>query len=126
MQITADISHWVCVTESFLENFEDEVIEAVKRAEHIHARVGFTEGPQVPDPRLPYWQNEVQFFLGLWEKILKHHQSIGAAAFTITPEFGPPPYMWTNTHDNSPVANQWDINLYMKDLLKEKFAYLND
>ena len=124
MRITADFSHWVCVTETYFENFENEVDEAIKRSEHIHARVGFIEGPQISDPRLPFWQKEVQFFLGLWEKILTHHQSIGTDVFTITPEFGPPPYMWTNTEDNSPIANQWDINLFMKNLLKEKFSYL--
>ena len=35
---------WVCVTESYLEDFEKELDEAIKRAEHIHARVGFLEG----------------------------------------------------------------------------------
>jgi len=124
MQITADFSHWVCVTESYLENFENELNEAIKRTVHIHARVGFIEGPQRSDPRLLFWQNEVQFFLGLWEKILTYQKSKGTNIFTITPEFGPPPYMWTNTGDNAPIANQWEINLYMKNLLEEKFAYL--
>lgn len=121
MKITADFSHWVCVTESYLENFEKELNEAIKRTEHIHARIGFNEGPQIPDPRSSFWQKEVDFFLRLWGKIIAHHQSIGTAFFTITPEFGPPPYMWTNIGDNSPVANQWDINLYLMNLLRDKF-----
>ncbi len=62
MKINADFSHWVCVTESYLENFQDELNEAIYRAEHIHARVGFTQGPQIPDPGLPAWQEPVQFF----------------------------------------------------------------
>ncbi len=41
---------------------------------------------------------------------------------TMTTEFGPPPYMWTNVHDNSPIESQWDINVFMKDLLKEKIC----
>ena len=93
MKITADFSHWVCVTESFLENYHAEISEAIKRTGHIHARIGFIEVPQIPDPRLPVWQKETDFFLSLWEKIFIHHQSIGTEIFTITPEFGHPPYM---------------------------------
>lgn len=123
MKITADFSHWVCVTESYLENFENELTEAILRTEHIHSRVGFTEGPQISDPRLQHWQEQVEFFLKLWERILIYQQSIGTETFTITPEFGPPPYMWTNMDDNSPVANQWDVNLFMKNLLQERFSH---
>lgn len=122
MKITADFSHWVCVTESYLENFEKELIEAIKRSEHIHARVGFTQGPQIPDPRNSFWKQDVEFFFKLWERIIVHQQSTGKEVFTITPEFGPPPYMWTNWNDNSPIASQWEINLFMKDLLKKKFT----
>jgi sugar phosphate isomerase/epimerase len=123
MKITADFSHWVCVTESNLENFEKELLEAVKRSEHIHARVGFTEGPQIPDPRNSFWQQNVDFFFMLWERILVHHQSIGTEVFTITPEFGPPPYMWIDMNDNSPIVSQWEVNLFMKSLLKKKFSH---
>lgn len=122
MEITADFSHWVCVTESYLENFEPELAEAIVRTIYIHARVGFTEGPQIPDPRNQFWQEQVQFFLKIWKRIIDHQKSIGAQAFTITPEFGPPPYMWTNLQDNTPIANQWDINVYMKDLLLESYG----
>ncbi len=122
MKITADFSHWVCVTESYLENFEKEVQEAILRTEHIHARVGFPEGPQIPDPRSPYWKNEVDFFLSLWGRIIEEQRTGDRELFTITPEFGPQPYMWTSLKDNSSVANQWDINCFMKDLLLERFS----
>jgi sugar phosphate isomerase/epimerase len=122
MKITADFSHWVCVTESYLEDFEKELDEAIKRTEHIHARVGFTQGPQISDPRNSYWKEEVQFFLKIWERVLAYQQSIETKVFSITPEFGPPPYMWVNTDDSTPVSSQWDINIFMKNLLKEKFS----
>jgi sugar phosphate isomerase/epimerase len=122
MRITADFSHWVCVTESYLENFGNELEEAVRRTEHIHARVGFTEGPQIPDPRSPFWKEQVNFFLNLWERIIDHQISIGTDTFTITPEFGPQPYMWSSLKDNSPVADQWEVNRYMKNLLQSKFS----
>jgi hypothetical protein len=122
MKITADFSHWVCVTESYLEDFEKELDEAIKRSEHIHARVGFTGGPQISDPRNSYWEREVDFFLKIWTRIHERQKSIGTEVFTITPEFGPPPYMWVKLNDNEPVSSQWDINVFMKDLLNEKFS----
>lgn len=42
MKITADFSHWTCVTESFLENSSEVLEEAIKRTRHTHARVGYT------------------------------------------------------------------------------------
>lgn len=122
MKITGDFSHWVCVTESYLENFQKELSKAILRAEHIHARVGFLEGPQIPDPRIPFWQKQVQFFLKILEEVFNYQKSIGAKVYTVIPEFGPPPYMWTHVIDNEPVASQWDINVFMKDMLVQKFC----
>jgi len=122
MKITADLSHWVCVTESYLEYFGDTVAEAIRRTEHLHARVGFPEGPQVPDPRSPFWKVPLDFFLALWGKMIAHQRLSGRKLFTITTEFGPPPYMWTSVSDHQPLASQWDINVFMKDLLKKTFV----
>jgi sugar phosphate isomerase/epimerase len=118
MKITADLSHWTCVTESFLENSWEIVEEAIKRTSHIHARVGFTQGPQIPDPRLDAWQEPVDFFLNIWQQMIDYQKSKNVDFITITPEFGPPPYMWTI--NNAPIVSQWDINVFMKDLLKQK------
>jgi sugar phosphate isomerase/epimerase len=120
MKITADFSHWTCVTESLLENSEEIVEEAIRRTKHVHARVGYTQGPQVPDPRLAEWQEPVNFFLSLWERIIENQKLAGVEYFTMTTEFGPPPYMWTKTEDNTPIKCQWEINLFMKDLLINK------
>ncbi len=122
MKITADFSHWTCVTESWLEHSFEIVEEAIKRTKHVHARVGYTQGPQIPDPRLEDWKEPVIFFLGIWEQIIQHQKSMGADYFTMTPEFGPPPYMWTNPAYNSPLVDQWEVNCFIKDLLKKKFT----
>ncbi len=124
MKITADFSHWTCVTESFLENSPEILQEAIIRTKHIHARVGYTQGPQIPDPRLPDWQNPVEFFIEIWKRIIRYQKSKRALFFTITPEFGPPPYMWTRTDNGSPVRNQWEINLFMKDLLRKELEHI--
>ena len=52
-RIDGGFSDWGNVTESYLENFEKELVEAVAGTEYIHAQVGFTEG-QVPDSRNPF------------------------------------------------------------------------
>ncbi len=121
LKITADFSHWTCVTESWLENSTAIMDEAIIRTKHIHARVGFTQGPQIPDPRLASWQEPVKFFLNIWEQIIAYQKLQKANFFTITTEFGPPPYMWTNVKNNLPIVNQWEINCFMKDLIRKTF-----
>lgn len=111
LRITFDISHWVNVAESFLDDQRDAVELAINRASHIHARVGFPEGPQVPDPRLEEWQMAVDKHLDWWSRIAERYQQNDI--LTITTEFGPFPYL---THD----VNQWDINVYMMQLIKRK------
>lgn len=120
--ITADFSHWVCTTESMLENFSETLHEAIIRARHIHARVGFEEGPQVPDPRAPEWQYAVDHFLSWWDKIITHNIDAGTAVFPITTEFGPQPYMPSIPFTNQPVADQFSVNCYMKDLIRKRYC----
>lgn len=119
--ITADFSHWVCVTESLLENFAETLAEAISRSRHIHTRVGFEEGPQVPHPAAPEWQYALEKFLGWWDEIIGVNRSLGIRLMPLTTEFGPQPYMPSVPFSNKPVANQFEINCYMKDLLRERY-----
>jgi sugar phosphate isomerase/epimerase len=120
--ITADFSHWVCVTESMLQHFSATVEEAISRSVHIHARVGFEEGPQVPDPRAPEWQYAVNQFLTWWDQIITANATKDCKLMPLTTEFGPQPYMPSIPYTNKPVADQFEINHYMKELLKERYA----
>lgn len=122
LKITADLSHWVCVTESFLNGFKKELNEAIKRTVHVHARIGYEEGPQVPDPRAPEWKYAVDHFLTWWDKIVEIRAEQGDRVLTITTEFGPPPYLQTVPYTNKPVADQFEINCYMKELLAERYS----
>ncbi|MBS7233790.1 hypothetical protein KHA90_22490 [Flavobacterium psychroterrae] len=121
-KITADFSHWCVVSESLLEQQEDAVNLAISRAIHIHARVGHTEGPQVNDPKAPEWQIAVSAHLKWWDQIVKERVDDAAEFLTITPEFGPVPYMQTIPFSTMPVSNQWEINVYMMNLLKSRYA----
>ncbi|RFM26836.1 sugar phosphate isomerase/epimerase family protein [Deminuibacter soli] len=119
--ITADFSHWCNVSESLLEQQAAAVALAVSRSVHIHARVGHAESAQVSDPRAPEWQTELAAHLHWWDQIVAGRLKQGASLLTITPEFGPAPYMPALPFTKMPVANQWDINVYMMNLLKERY-----
>ncbi len=122
LRLTADFSHWCCVSESFLQDQKASVDAAIERADHIHARIGHDQGPQVNDPRAPEWREAVDLYLGWWDQIIAAHDEKGSSAFTITTEFGPPPYTPVIPHTQEPVSDQWELNLHMLDVLKKRMA----
>lgn len=122
LRLVADFSHWCNVSESLLEEQEQNVLNAIERTDHIHARVGFIQGPQVNDPRAPEWQQALQAHLNWWDKIVQTKKQAGHEILTITPEFGPPPYMPVTPYHQEPLASQWDINFWMKNFLKSRYS----
>lgn len=125
MLITADFSHWCNVSESLLEQQDENVKLAISRAIHIHARVGHSQSAQVTDPRAPEWAIALQAHLNWWDQIVSFRNTAGARLLTITPEFGPAPYMPSLPYTTMPVANQWEINVYMMNLLRSRYATYN-
>jgi sugar phosphate isomerase/epimerase len=119
LRLTADFSHWMVVHESTLEDQEETLELAMARSDHIHARVGYEEGPQVTDPRAPEWERHVRRHLELWRRIVEQRRRQGSERLTITPEFGPPGYMHTIPFTNEPVRDAWEINVYMKEFLAD-------
>ena len=117
LRLTADFSHWMVVHESDLDDQSTNVALAIARADYIHARVGYAEGPQITDPRAPEWQGTVARHLQLWQQIIDQHKSNDKESLYITPEFGPPAYMHTLPFTNQPVGDAWEQNVYMKVLL---------
>ncbi|TDG36170.1 sugar phosphate isomerase/epimerase [Pedobacter changchengzhani] len=122
VKLTLDFSHWVCVSESYLEDQQEAIDLAIKRAVHIHARVGHIEGPQVTDPRTLENKEALNFHLLWWDKWMEHLKSSGIKECSITPEFGSYPYMAHQIGTTTPIASQWEINCWMKDLLKERYC----
>jgi sugar phosphate isomerase/epimerase len=121
LQLTLDLSHWVCVSESFLEDQQEAVDLAILHSMHLHARVGHTQGPQVTDPRAPENQEALQHHLKWWDQWICCLHEKGIKQCTITPEFGPYPYMSYHPYTNTPIASQWEINCWMKNLLKKRY-----
>lgn len=118
LKYTLDISHWMVVHERLLTESDPLLQEIFPAVDHIHARVGFAEGPQVPNPAAPEWKNEVKAHLDIWEKIIR---SQTGKVFTVTTEFGPPPYMATVPFTNQPLADQWEANVWIRNALKSRF-----
>ena len=55
-----------------------------------------------------------------WQRIVDRRRETGAAVLTICPEFGPPDYMPTLPYTRQPVADLWEVNLHMKELLQNR------
>jgi sugar phosphate isomerase/epimerase len=122
LTLNADLAHWMVVHESDLTDQEETVQLALRRSRHIHARVGFEEGPQINDPRAPEWAGHVDRHIGLWQRIVDNCRAAGVAALAITPEFGPAPYVPTLPHTGAPVVDVWEINVFMMDLLRARLV----
>lgn len=123
LKITADFSHWTCVSETMLEDQEEILQLGIERAKHIHARVGFEEGPQISDPRAQEWKSHLEIFTNWWQRIVDRFKQEQKEYLTITPEFGPVPYTWTIPHTNKPVADFFEINCWMKEYLKKELKF---
>jgi sugar phosphate isomerase/epimerase len=121
LRIVADFSHWCCVCESMLEDREDDLALAIERAIHIHARVGYEHGPQVPDFRAPEYESALHRHESWWDEIAKRHKQSGSSTLTMTPEFGPPGYMHTLPYTNQPVIDLWDICYAMRERFIGRF-----
>ncbi len=125
LQLTADFSHWVCVAERLVLDEDPALLQLVAdRTVHIHARVGYAGGPQVPDPRAPEWQDEVAAHERWWDVVWRSMAARGLEECTLTPEFGPAPYMHHTPFSNTPVADLWDICAWQAQRQAERFRSL--
>ena len=121
LKLTLDISHWCNVHESLLDDQPETIELALQRTEHIHARIGYAEGPQVNDPRAPEWEGTVKQHFTWWDKVVERKKKNGETMTFLT-EFGPPLYMPTLPHTLQPVSDQWAINVHMLQLLRKRYS----
>lgn len=120
LRITFDVSHWCNVSESLLQDQPETLAMALERTDHLHARIGHQEGPQVNDPRAPEWDEAVKAHFAWWDKIVEIKKQKGEV-LTVLTEFGPPNYLPTVPYTQQPLADQWAINVYMMHTLRKRY-----
>lgn len=122
LKLCSDFSHWVCVCERLIDDQIEIIEKCAERTIHLHARVGYGEGPQVPDPRAPEYRKELEAHEHWWDMIWTAQNKRGVRESTLTPEFGPPPYLQTLPYTQSSAANLWDICNWQAKRQAERFA----
>lgn len=122
LALTVDFSHWCVVCERLLDS-ELAVIETIApQVRHIHARVGYDQGPQVPHPAAPEYAAALAAHRRWWEIVWRAQEAGGRHIATMTPEFGPDGYLQLRPFTGEPVADLWEINCWMAEQERAHFA----
>ncbi|HEX8978116.1 MAG TPA: TIM barrel protein [Parasulfuritortus sp.] len=121
LRLTCDFSHWCVVCERALDEETEAMELVVEHAHHIHARVGYDQGPQVPHPAAPEYAGWLASHQRLWERIWQRRHARGESVVTMTPEFGPDGYLHELPYTRMPVADLWQVNAWMGATEREHF-----
>jgi len=113
LKLTCDFSHWCVVCERLVSTEPEVLALCAERAHHIHARVGYDQGPQVPNPAAPEYTAILEAHEDWWRRIWISQFTRGMAVSTMTPEFGPDGYLQCRPFTCEPVADLVEINLWM-------------
>lgn len=122
LKLTCDFSHWCVVCERLIDTEPDILALCAERAQHIHARVGYEQGPQVPHPAAPEHREALAAHERWWSQIWRSQLARGMPISAMTPEFGPDGYLHLLPFTGAPVADLWQINTWMARRQKEHFA----
>ena len=121
LKLTCDFSHWCVVCEG-LQETEADIIRALSaNAWHIHGRVGYDQGPQVPDPRAALYFNDLEKHYAWWRWIWDEHVRQEKTITTVTPEFGRDGYEYRDTGEGLPLVDIGEINHWLAQELRFRF-----
>jgi len=121
MKLTADISHWCVVCERLMDSEMDTLEKLIPQIHHIHARVGYDQGPQVPDPRAPEYLHAMNSHMNYWQQAWAYHLQSVRTDLTMTPEFGPDGYCHLQPYTQMPVVDLWEVNQWMRQQIQQAF-----
>ncbi|MBF6057860.1 sugar phosphate isomerase/epimerase family protein [Thiomicrorhabdus heinhorstiae] len=122
LKLTADISHWCVVCERLMDSEMETLQQLIPQIYHIHARVGYDQGPQVPDPRAPEYQTAVDSHLNFWQQIWQYKHRHTADEISMTPEFGPDGYCHLQPYTQMPVVDLWEVNQWMNKRVRQAYS----
>lgn len=123
LKLTCDFSHWCVVCERLMDTEPEIISLCARRAHHIHARVGYDQGPQVPHPAAPEFRPALEAHERWWTQIWQAQSARGMATSTLTPEFGPDGYLQCAPFTRQPVADLQEINRWMAARERERFNH---
>ena len=121
LPITCDFSHWVVVCERLMDSEWDVIIEVAPHAHHVHGRVGYDQGPQVPHPGAPEYADALASHERCWEVLWQSQLERGYPLSTMTPEFGPDGYLHCLPFTGAPIADLWDLNRWIGERQRQHF-----
>lgn len=122
LKLTCDFSHWCVVCERLIDTEPEILTLCAARAHHVHARVGYDQGPQVPHPAAPPYRAALVAHERWWTQIWENQKARGYETTTMTPEFGPDGYLQSHPFTNLPVAELDEINAWMATRQQQRFA----
>lgn len=121
IRLTCDFSHWCVVCERLIDTESDVINVIAPNAFHLHARVGYDQGPQVPHPAAPEYGHCLRAHQNWWEILWQAQLQRGFAVTTMTPEFGPDGYLHLLPYTQAPIADLWEINRWMAATERQHF-----
>jgi sugar phosphate isomerase/epimerase len=120
LRLTCDFSHWCCVCERLVLDGEPAILAlCAARARHVHGRVGYAQGPQVPHPGAPEHRAELEAHERWWDALWAGRPAGGPA--TLTPEFGPDGYLQAEPFSGRPAADLGEINRWMAERQRRRW-----
>lgn len=119
LRLTADLSHWCCVSERLMEPELAPVQAIADRVDHIHARVGHPQGPSVAHPFAPESAAALAAHRRCWQLFVARQRQRGHTPSTVTPEFGPDGYLPLLPFTAMPVADLLEINVSMATWIRQ-------
>ncbi len=122
LKLTCDFSHWCVVSERLVLDEEPELLAlAARHAFHLQTRVGYAQGPQVPDPRAPEHADALDAHERWWDVVWESMADRGFTSATMTPEFGPDGYLQCAPFTRQPVADLWEVNRWIAARQRTRF-----
>ncbi len=122
LPLTVDFSHWCVVCERLIDTELDILQTIAPNVRHIHARVGYDQGPQVPHPGAPEYADALAAHQRWWALIWSAQRVSGQTLTTMTPEFGPDGYLHCLPFTQAPVADLWALNRWIGAAERAHFA----
>jgi len=123
LKLTCDFSHWCVVCERLIDTEPEIISLCASRAHHVHARVGYDQGPQVPHPAAPEYQEALEAHERWWSQIWQAQSARGLEFSTMTPEFGPDGYLHCEPYTRKPCADLKEINYWMAKRERQQFSH---